>query len=89
MKHCAFELLTGFASEAKRSVWQMLRGSWGRGWGAGMKGLPDVEWEGGAVRMKACQMFAVQNVGAPALHDLQKRICITSVGSHKGPTPPQ
>lgn len=43
MEHCAFELLTGFASEVKRSVWQML-GAVGNGrWGAGMKGLPDVE----------------------------------------------
>lgn len=28
-------------------MWQMLGGSWGQGWGAGMKGLPDVERESG------------------------------------------
>lgn len=41
------------------------------------------------MRMKACQMSVVQNVGAPAFHDLQKMINITSIGSHQGPTPPQ
>lgn len=34
----------------------------GWGWGTGMKGLPDVEREGG-VRIKACQMSAVQRWG--------------------------
>jgi len=47
LEPCVFELLNGFASEVKRSVWQMLGGSGDKGWGAGMKGLPDVEREGG------------------------------------------
>lgn len=75
LEHCAFELLTGFASEVKGSVWQMLGGSWGWGWGAGMKGLPDVEHED-----KSWPDVCSAECWAPAFHDLQKMIYIPSVG---------
>lgn len=70
--------MIGFVSEVKRSVWHMLGGSWGWGWGAGIKRLPDVEWEDG------CEDESLPDVcraacWAPAFHGPQKMIYVTSV----------